>query len=171
MRKIIKRILREESQKIDNIKYILFGYWDKNGPSLEDGNYLSLPEEETSRYLIEYHGDNIEELITNDVKERIENYRSCDGDEFKLRFDNINFEWGSRTIYRLTQGFYYVTFSIDQNSAVFYDGFDYGDHENIITLYGQIEECVENMLNNTVYNTYGLPANYCMVNGVYDSNI
>jgi hypothetical protein len=181
MREIIKRILREESQKNDSIKNSLFRYWDKNGPSIEDGEYLSLSEDETSKYLIEYHGDNIEELITNEVKERIESYRNCDGDEFKLRFDGINFEWAPKTKYveynisisntKMQNSFYNVTISIDINSEVFHSEFDYGDHENILTLYGQIEGCVEEMLNNTVYNTYGVPVLNCMVNGVYDSNI
>ena len=170
MRNLIKRLLREEGQKKDPIKDILFKYWDKNGPSIETGKYFSLSDYDTAEYLIKYHGDNIEELVTDEVKNRIENYHICDGDEFNLRFDNISFAW---TGLKNTVGhtYYNVTFSIDQNSAVFYDEFDFEDHENLRTLYGQTEECVENMLNNTVYDTYGIPVHYCMLNGVYDSNI
>ena len=170
MRETIRRLLREEGQKNDPIQDVLFKYWDKNGPSIETGKYFSLSEKDTSTYLIKYHGDNIDELVTDEVKNRVENYHSCDGDEFNLRFDNISFGKFNK-FGPIGHTFYNVTFSIDQNSAVFHNEFDFDDHENLMTLYGQIEECVENMLNDTVYEKYGVPVNYTMLNGVYDSNI
>ena len=170
MRETIKRLLREEGQKKDTIEKVLFKYWDKNGPSIEIGEYFSLSDYDTAEYLTKYHGDNIKGLVTDEVKNRIENYHICDGDEFNLRFDNISFAWRDL---KNTVGYtsYNVSFSIDYNSTVFQNEFDFEDSENLRTLYGQIEECVENMLNNTVYNTYGIPVHYCMLNGVYDSNI
>lgn len=179
MRETIKRLLREEGQKKDTIEKALFKYWDKNGPSIETGKYFSLSDYDTAEYLIKYHGDNVEELVTDEVKNRIENYHSCNGDEFNLRFDNISFEWTGLkntvgyTSYSITGWSlsYNVSFSIDYDSTVFQNEFDFEDHENLMTLYGQTEECVENMLNNTVYDTYGIPVHYCMLNGVYDSNI
>ena len=170
MRETIKRLLREEGQKEDPIEKVLFKYWDKNGPSIEYGKYFSLSDYDTAEYLIKYHGDNIKELVTDEVKNRIENFHSCDGDEFNLRFDNINFAW---TGLKNTVGYTYynVTFSIDQNSAVFHNEFDFEDHENLMTLYGQIEQCVENMLNDKLYDIYGIRVHYSMINGVCDSNI
>ena len=67
MRETIKRLLREEGQKKDTIKDILFRYWDKNGPSVETGKYFSLSDFETAKYLIEYHGDGLKDLITENT--------------------------------------------------------------------------------------------------------
>jgi len=163
MKETIKRLLREEGLKKNSVKDALFKYWDKKGPSMEDGRYFSLSDFETANYLYDYHGDNVEDIVTEKVKSLIENYHSCDGDNFNLRFDTISFD---------TKGYphYNVTFSLDYYSDVFND-FDYEDHENLMTLYGQIEECVENMLNDKLYDTYGIPVHYSMINGVYDPNI
>ena len=149
----------EEVRKIKSVKDILFNYWNKKGPSMKFGRYLSLSDFDTANYLYEYHGDNVQELVKETAKFLIENYHSCDGDDFNLRFDTIYF-------YTKEYTYYDITFSIDKNSNVFYN-FDFEDHENIITLYGQIEECVENMLNDKLYDTYGIPVHYSMINGVY----
>ena len=161
MREIIKQLLREESKK-KSVKNILFNYWDENGPSIEIGEFLSLSDSDTANYLYEYHGDDVEDVVEENVKYLIENYHSCGGDEFNLRFDNITFNTKEYPNYD-------VIFSIDYNSEVFQNGFDFEDHENLITLYGQIEECVENMLNDKLYDTYGIVSKYSMVNGVYNS--
>ena len=173
MRETIKRLLREEGQKKDPIKDILFKYWDKNGPSVETGKYFSLSDFETAKYLIEYHGDGLKDLITEKVKDLVENYHSCNGDEFNLRFDSVDYyEKKDPNLKDSTKYPYYnVSFSIDYNSAVFHNEFDFDDHENLTVLYGQIEHCVEEMLNDTLYDTYGVPAYYGLLNGVYDSNI
>ena len=160
MRETIKRLLREEGLKKKFIKDILFKYWDKKGPSMKVGKYFSLSDSETADYLYEYYGDNVEDIVTEKVKSEIENYHSCGGDNFNLRFDNISFT---------TKGYrhYNVSFSLDYYSDVFND-FDSEDFENLMTLYGQIEECVENMLNNIIYDTYGIPVLDSLLNGVYD---
>lgn len=157
----IRRILREETKKA--LKKSLFKYWDKNGPSVDIGKYFSLPEEEVATYLIEYHGDDLKSLVQEKVKSSIDNYHSCDGDEFNLRFESIHFNVGEPKKYQ----FYNVNFSIDYNSNVLQNNFDFEDQENLLTLYGQLEECVENMLNRTVYENYGILAQYCMVTGLY----
>jgi hypothetical protein len=163
MRETIKRLLREEGLKKKFIKDILFKYWDKKGPSMKVGKYFSLSDSETADYLYEYYGDNVEDIVTEKVKSEIENYHSCGGNNFNLRFDNISF---TTKEYR----HYNVTFSLDYYSDVFND-FDSEDHENLMTLYGQIEECVENMLNDKLYDTYGIPVLHSLLNGVYDPNI
>ena len=56
-----KKTLKVYNKK--SIKNVLFKYWDKNGPSLAMGKYFSLSEDETSKYLVEYHGDDAEEIV------------------------------------------------------------------------------------------------------------
>ena len=170
MRETIKRLLREEGLKKNSVRVVLYKYWDKKGPSMEVGRYFSLSDFETANYLYEYYGDNVQEIVKEKVKSLIENYHSCDGDNFNLRFDNIYFDTKEYAHYNGTVPYYNVTFSLDYHSDVFND-FDFEDHENSMTLYGQIEECVENMLNNTIYDTYGIPVHYCLLNGLYDPNI
>lgn len=171
MREIIRRILREESQKTDLIKNMVFRYWDENGPSLNSGKYFSLSEDETLKYLVEYHGDNIEELITNEVKERIENYHNCSvgGDvDFNLRFDSIVFKKKpepERFNYPVNF-FYSVTFEIDKNSEVF-SGFNSEDRESIMA---EIEVCVNFMLNDIIHETYGVLVHGVELIGMYNSN-
>jgi hypothetical protein len=159
MKEIIRKVLREEYDE-KKIKSILFKFWDKYGPSLEFGKFLSLSDSDTAKYLYEYHGENVTELVTDSVKFHIENYHSCDGDEFNLRFDNIFFN------YRKGVPYYNVNFSIDYNSNVLQDN-DFKTTEEIMVLFGQIEGCVENMLNDTVNLKYGIYVLNGMVNGVY----
>ncbi len=160
---IVKRVINEDEGKKKSVKDILFNYWDENGPSMEMGEFLSLSDSDTANYLYEYYGEGVEDVVEKNVKYLIDNYHSCGGDEFNLRFDNITFNTKEYPQYN-------VIFSIDYNSEVF-NGFDFEDHENLITLYGQIEECVENMLNDKLYETYGIVSQYSMVNGIYGSNI
>ena len=174
MKELIKRVLREESKS--SVKDYLFKYWDKNGPSIEIGKYFSLSEFETAQYLFEYRNFNFDE-VEEQVRTLIENYHECDGDEFTLRLDSIVFvphkivlvdgsgdveEWYS----------YNVNFSIKNDSPVFNNEYhgsvDLNDYEDLETLYGQIEGCVENMLNNTIYFNYGITAYHCLFVGIYE---
>jgi len=169
MKELIKRVLREESKS--SVKDYLFKYWDKNGPSIEMGKYFSLSEYETAKYLFEYRNFNFDE-VEEQVRTLIGNYHECDGDEFTLRLDSIVFvphkivlvdgsgdveEWYS----------YNVNFSIKNDSPVF-NTIDFGDPEDVETLYGQIEGCVENMLNNTIYFNYGITVYHCLFVGIYE---
>jgi hypothetical protein len=95
MREVIKKLLREEGDNKKSIKNVLFKYWDKNGPSLAMGKYFSLSEDETSKYLVEYHGDDVEETVELMIKELVNNYHHCDGDNFNLRCDSIHFIKGN----------------------------------------------------------------------------
>lgn len=162
----VKRILREEI--VSSVKDYLFQNWDENGPSLDIGKYFSLSEFETAKYLFEYRGYDFDE-VKKQVKSLIENYDECEGDEFSLRLEGINFvphkevpidgsginEWFS----------YDVNFSIKNDSPVF-STINLSDLEDV--LYGQIEGCVENMLNNTIYLNYGIPVYHCLFVGIYE---
>ena len=88
MRELIRRVLREESKS--SVKDYLFKYWDKNGTSIDVGKYFSLSEFETAQYLFEYRNYDFDG-VKEQVKSLIENYHECDGDEFSLRFNNIDF--------------------------------------------------------------------------------
>jgi len=67
---------------------------------------------------------------------------------------------------------YNVNFSIKNDSPVFNNEYhgsvDLNDYEDLETLYGQIEGCVENMLNNTIYFNYGITAYHCLFVGIYE---
>ena len=88
MRELIRRVLREESKS--SVKDYLFKYWDKNGTSIDVGKYFSLSEFETAQYLFEYRNYDFDG-VKEQVKTLIENYHECDGDEFSLRLNSINF--------------------------------------------------------------------------------
>jgi hypothetical protein len=126
-----KKTLKVYNKK--SIKNVLFKYWDKNGPSLAMGKYFSLSEDETSKYLVEYHGNDAEETVKLMIKELVNNYHHCDGDNFNLRCDSINF------IKERRLHAYSVHFSIDYVSQVFDVNFDFADNENLMVLYGQLE--------------------------------
>ena len=168
MRELIRRVLREESKS--SVKDYLFKYWDKNGPSIDIGKYFSLSEYETAKYLFEYRNYDFDG-VKEQVKTLIENYHECDGDEFSLKLNSINFSH-----YKLPNingvGIddwhgYNVNFSIKNDSPVF-NTIDFGDPEDVETLYGQIEGCVENMLNNTIYLNYGIIVNHCLFGSIYE---
>ena len=169
MKELIKRVLREESKR--SVKDYLFKYWDKNGPSIKIGKYFSLSEFDTAKYLFEYRNFNFDE-VKEQVRILIGNYHECDGDVFSLRLDSINFvphkivlvdgsgdvdEWYS----------YNINVSIKNDSPVF-NTIDLDDFEDVETLYGQIEGCVENMLNDTIYFNYGIAVNHCLLVGIYE---
>ena len=122
------------------------------------------PEDMTSNF-------NFDE-VKEQVRILIGNYHECDGDVFSLRLDSINFvphkivlvdgsgdvdEWYS----------YNINVSIKNDSPVF-NTIDLGDFEDVETLYGQIEGCVENMLNDTIYFNYGIAVNHCLLVGIYE---
>ena len=172
MRELIRRVLREESKS--SVKDYLFKYWDKNGTSIDVGKYFSLSEFETAQYLFEYRNYDFDG-VKEQVKTLIENYHECDGDEFSLRFNNIDFVHytlphvdgvGVDERHR-----YNVNFSIKNDSPVF-NTINVRDPElyllDVETLYGQIEGCVENMLNNTIYLNYGIIVNHCLFGSIYE---
>ena len=164
MRELIRRVLREESKS--SVKDYLFKYWDKNGTSVDVGKYFALSEFETAQYLFEYRNYDFDG-VKKQVKTLIENYHECGGDEFSLRFNNIDFvshRGGHGDINKWIS--YNVNFSIKSSSPVF-DTIDFDDPEDALTLYGQIEECVENMLNDTIYPNYGINAHHCLFVGIY----
>lgn len=161
MREIIRKVLREEYNKKD-IKSVLFKLWDKNGPSLEFRKYLSLPEDDVALYLRDYHGENIEEMIKNDVKELINNYHTCGGNTFNLRFNEIIFD--------VDEAAYSIQLSLDIFSDLFYEGFDFSDSVKIMSIYGNIERCVEKMLDKKIYDKYGYVIFSTFITSMYRSN-
>jgi len=162
MREIIRKVLCEEYNKKD-IKSVLFKIWDKNGPSLEFGKYLSLPEDDVALHLIDYHGKNIEEMIKNEVKELINNYHTCDENTFNLRFDGIKFDE--------EEAGYIVQFSLDEFSDLFYEGFDFENIIEVVSIYGSVERCVEKMLDKEIYDKYGYIIFNSTINGMYRSDV
>lgn len=164
LKESIKRILREESTS--SVKDYLFKYWDKNGTSVDVGKYFALSEFETAQYLFEYRNYDFDG-VKEQVKTLIENYHECGGDEFSLRFNNIDFvtrRGGHGDINKWIS--YNVNFSIKSSSPVF-DTIDFDDPEDAQTLYGQIEDCVADMLNDTIYPNYGINAHHCLFVGIY----
>lgn len=174
MRELIKRVLREEI--VSSVKDYLFQNWDENGPSLDIGKYFSLSEFETAKYLYEYRGYDFDE-VKKQVKTLIENYDECDGDEFSLRLEGINFVPHKEVLIDgsgINEWFSYdVNFSIKNDSPVF-DTIIFIDPEDVemgnrfVNVYVQIEDCVENMLNNTIYLNYGISAHNCLFVGLYE---
>jgi hypothetical protein len=162
MREIIRKVLREEYNKKD-IKSILFKFWDKNGPSLGFGKYLSLPEDDTLLYLRDYHGKNIEEMIKNEVKNLINNYHTCGEDMFNLIFNDIEFD--------VDEAVYDVYFSLDFSSDLFYDGFDFNDRGMMMSIFGSIERCTEKMLDKKIYDKYGYVIFRTLITNTYRSDV
>ena len=142
----------------------MFKYWDKNGTSIDVGKYFSLSEFETAQYLFEYRNYDFDG-VKEQVKTLIENYHECDGDEFSLRFNNIDFvrhkgghggvdEWISYNVY----------VSIKSDSPIF-RAFD--PEDNWIAD-EKIKNCVTNMLNDTIYSNYGINAHNCFILSKYE---
>jgi hypothetical protein len=165
MRELIRRVLREESKS--SVKKYLFKYWDKNGTSIDVGKYFSLSEFETAQYLFEYRNYDFDG-VKEQVKTLIENYHECDGDEFSLRFNNIDFvrhkgghgdidEWISYNVY----------VSIKSDSPIF-RALNISDPEDAKSVYGEIEDCVTDMLNGTIYFNYGIAAHHCYILSIYE---
>jgi hypothetical protein len=165
MRELIRRVLREESKS--SVKDYLFKYWDKNGTSIDVGKYFSLSEFETAQYLFEYRNYDFDG-VKEQVKTLIENYHECDGDEFSLRFNNIDFvrhkgghggvdEWISYNVY----------VSIKSDSPIF-RALNISDPEDAKSVYGEIEDCVTDMLNGTIYFNYGIAAHHCYILSIYE---
>ncbi len=57
---------------------------------------------------------------------------------------------------------YQINLSVDPKSPV-YKTIDMNDWEEIMTLYGQIEGCVENKLNDIIYNKYGCFTSHVLI--------
>ena len=168
MRELIRRVLREESKS--SVKEYLFKYWDKNGTSLDIGKYFSLSENETAKYLFEYRNYDFDG-VKEQVKTLIENYHECDGDEFSLRFNNIDFVHytlphvdgvGVDERHR-----YNVNVSIKSDSPIF-RALNISDPEDAKSVYGEIEDCVTDMLNGTIYFNYGIAAHHCYILSIYE---
>jgi hypothetical protein len=135
-------------------KEFLFSYLDKNGfDSKPIKKLLSIEDNDWSQYVKEYLGDNYEKVIEDDVRNLVENFTECNGDIFGLEFVSIFFGGGS---WQDTS--YSINIRINPESPVF-ETIDLNDYEDVLTLFGQIEGCVEDYLNNIIYNKYGA-ANY-----------
>ena len=165
MRELIRRVLREESKS--SVKDYLFKYWDKNGTSVDVGKYFSLSEFETAQYLFEYRNFDFDG-VKEQVKTLIENYHECEGDEFSLRFNDINFvshklnhkgedKWISYNVY----------VSIKSDSPIFRT-LNITDPEDEWMVDGKIEDCVTDMLNDTIYPNYGINAHHCYILSKYE---
>ena len=115
---------------------------------------LSISDEDWSKYIREYLGDNYDKVIKDEVTKLVENFTECDGDVFRLRMGTLFFE-ESTDYYVKTVPTYTVNLGIYTDSPVF-ETVDLGDNEDVLTLLGQIEGCVEKYLNDTLYNKYGV---------------
>ena len=85
------------------------------------------------------------------------NFTECDGDVFGLDVISISFGKGS-----WQDTTYQINLSVDPKSPV-YKTIDMNDWEEIMTLYGQIEGCVENKLNDIIYNKYGCFTSHVLI--------
>jgi len=127
----------------------LFSYWDKNGFKEDIAQFMSIDEDTYSEYVKEYLGDDYERVISKEIRKIVNNLKECDGNEFILKVDNIDFGRGS---WQSTS--YYVGITIIWDSPVLRD-IDFEDYEGSLTLLGSIEGCVEDKLNNTILPKYG----------------
>jgi hypothetical protein len=133
-----------------NIKSFLFSYWDKNGFSNEMmKDMLTIDDNDWSEYVKEYLGDEYESVVKKDIIKHVNSFTECDGDVFGLEVSEIFFGGGT-----WDDTSYSVNIRINPESEVF-NTIDMDDWEEIITTIGQIEGCVENYLNNTIYGNYG----------------
>ena len=132
-------------------KEFLFSYLDKNGfDSKPLKKILSIDDDSWSKYIKEYLGDDYEKIIENDIRKIVKNFTECNGDVFGLELESIFFGTGTS----LKDITYTINVKINPDSPVF-ETIDFSDFEDVITLYGQIEECVENYLNDIIYDKYG----------------
>lgn len=165
MRELIRRVLREESKS--SVKDYLFKYWDKNGTSVDVGKYFSLSEFETAQYLFEYRNYDFNG-VKEQVKTLIENYHECEGDEFSLRFNNIDFVSHKGSPFGVDKWISYnVYVSIKSDSPIF-RALNINDPEDAEGVQGQIEDCVADMLHDTIYPNYGINAHNCYILGIYE---
>ena len=139
-------------------KEFLFSYLDKNGfDSTQIKKYLSIEDNDWSQYVKEYLGDNYEKVVGDNVKNLVENFTECNGDIFGLEFVSIFFGGGT---WQDTS--YSINIRINPESPVL-ETIDLSDWEDVLILFGQIEECVENYLNDIIYNKYGAVNHHTMV--------
>ena len=133
-----------------NIKSFLFSYWDKNGFSNGmERNALSVNDNDWSQYVKEYLGDEYESIVKKEIIKHVNSFTECDGDVFGLEVSEIFFGGGT-----WDDTSYSVNIRINPESEVF-NTIDMDDWEEVMTTIGQIEGCVENYLNNTIYENYG----------------
>jgi len=139
-------------------KEFLFSYLDENGfDSKPIKKLLSIEDNDWSQYVKEYLGDNYENVIEDDVETLVENFTECNGDVFGLEFVSIFFGGGT---WQDTS--YSINIRINPESPVL-ETIDSHDWEDVLTLTGQIEECVENYLNDIIYYKYGAFNHHTMV--------
>jgi hypothetical protein len=147
-------IIREAKSK----KEFLFSYLDKNGfTSIDLKKILAIEDNDWSQHVKEYLGDDYEKVIVDDVRELVENFTECDGDVFGLELVSIFFGGGT---WQDTS--YSINIRINPESPVF-ETIDLNDYEDVLTLFGQIEACVENYLNDIIYDKYGAVNHHTMV--------
>ena len=139
-----------------NVKDILFKYWDNNGfQNIESSNDVyGLTEKEYFNYVKEYMGDDYKNIIEKEVNDIVNKIKECDGDEFSVNVNYIDF---------IDEDLYTVNLAVNLESPVF-DEINMGDFEEVLTVFGQIERCVEDILNEKLYDKYGKYAKQVMVN-------
>ena len=148
------RIFESKEYPLDNV---LFNQWDKNGTTIDIGKYVGLNDNEVVEYIKRYYGDNYFPIVKKEIRNIIKNYTECDGDVFGLDVISISFGKGS-----WQDTTYQINLSVDPKSPV-YKTIDMNDWEEIMTLYGQIEGCVENKLNDVIYNKYGCFTSHVLI--------
>jgi hypothetical protein len=148
------RIFESKEYPLDNV---LFNQWDKNGTTIDIGKYVGLNDNEVVEYIKRYYGDDYFPIVKKEIRNIIKNYTECDGDVFGLDVISISFGKGS-----WQDTTYQINLSVDPKSPV-YKTIDMNDWEEIMTLYGQIEGCVENKLNDVIYNKYGCFTSHVLI--------
>lgn len=131
-------------------KDAVFKYWDKLGPNVNAGKYFGLDESTTIELLHKFwnsDGKNLMVELITVVRKAVSDFKECNGDEFSLTFDYV-VPYGSGNYYE-------VGFRLNLNSPVL-DTQDWDDWEDLRTLYGQIETCVEDMLTPLTWKKHGL---------------
>jgi|688.fasta_scaffold1069593_2 hypothetical protein len=131
----------------DRKKNIMFKFWDKvgfeNAPLISD---FDIDESMFNSYVKEYLGDDYQNYVIKEVDSIVNNITECDGDEFSVRVNYINFNETDNT--------FGVSLGINFNSPIF-QTIDLNDSDDVLTAFGQIERCVEDIINDIIYDKYG----------------
>ena len=164
--------LQEQISRIQSMMWInesmskkefLFSYLDKNGfDSRPIKKILSISDEDWSKYIREYLGDNYDKVIKDEVTKLVENFTECDGDVFRLRMGTLFFEESNNWLLNEKVPTYTVNLGIYSDSPVF-ETVDLGDNDDVLVLLGQIEGCVEKYLNDTLFDKYGVINNHTFI--------
>ena len=99
-------------------------------------------------------GDDYKIIIEKEVNDIVNKIKECDGDEFSVNVNYIDF---------IDEDLYTVNLAVNLESPVF-DEINMGDFEEVLTVFGQIERCVEDILNEKLYDKYGKYAKQVMIN-------